>query len=73
MPSCIRRNYAYQAFLELPLGRWRKLYLMTLQEKQKCVCNVKVVADDGNLDKRGQRVRSKSILERDIQKLILLL
>jgi hypothetical protein len=104
-----RVQYLSNCFWE----RWRKSYLMTLQERQKwnkprrnieagdivllkddttarnhwrtarveearqdedgLVRNVKVVVGDAHIDKRGQRVRNQSVLERPIQKIILLL
>ena len=104
-----RVQYLSNCFWE----RWKKSYLMSLQERQKwnkprrnlevgnivllkdyttarnrwrtarveearqdddgLVRNVKVVVGDTYLNKKGQRVRNQSVLERPIQKIILLL
>ena len=104
-----RVQYLSNCFWE----RWKKSYLMSLQERQKwnkprrnikvgdivllkddttarnrwrtarveearqdddgLVRNVKVVVGDTHLNKKGQRVRNQSVLERPIQKIILLL
>ena len=104
-----RVQYLSNCFWE----RWKKSYLMTLQERQKwnkprrnievgdivllkddttarnnwrtarvketrqdedgLVRNVKVVVADACLNNKGQRIRNQSVLERPIQKIILLL
>ena len=55
-------------------NRWRTARVEEArQDDDGLVRNVKVVVGDTYLNKKGQRVRNQSVLERPIQKIILLL
>ena len=55
-------------------NRWRTARVEeACQDDDGLVRNVKVVVGDTYLNKKGQRVRNQSVLERPIQNIILLL